>query len=695
MKVVASDFLIFLVLFLSIVSLSFGQTNPVDIEMIRVEGDTFIMGDTWGDNYFTNELPTHQVTVSSFYICKYEVTQYQYQEVMGSNPSYFSGENHPVENISWYDAVNFCNTLSTREGLTPCYNINGTNTSCNFDANGYRLPTEAEWSYAARGGKFSEGHKYAGSDNVNDVIWLSGNSGNQTHPVAQKNPNELGLYDMNGNVWEWCWDWWGGYSAEPQINPTGPETGGLRNLRGGSYNEGGESIRIAIRYTQSPNNTSHTGYPDFGFRLVRSIPNNPPEAHCKDIIVDAGNECEVSVIPVQVDDGSYDPDEEDTITLSLVPSTPLSVGQHSVALIVTDGFLYDTSFCSIKVTGGSGTFAGTVYVNDSGLGGVTVKLLVNDNPGTVIDETIIDTNGQYSFKSVPLGEYQLMVIEPLGYTSVDNFIISSLECGDTTVVDFALNEYIIGNEARGKGYWKHQFDVHVKGKGKAQETAVNLQNYIDEAQERYLAHFDLFATTETFEDWQEVLSVKGNAGMATKAKSHLASLLLNIMSQKLAQYEVVTEDGITAGDVLTYSSQLLSDNDPSNDELAKDIAEQVNKQQLIAAGIVPSGNVLYKRNGFNSIDYGSFIPKEFKARANYPNPFNPSTTISFDLPDDLHVTLEVYNSLGQKMADLVDSFYQAGYHSVKWDAGDFSSGIYYYRIKAGKFSKIMKMVLMK
>ncbi len=236
------------------------------INMVFVEGSTYTMGDTWGDGQ-SREKPIHQVTLSSFYISKYEVTQAQYQEDMGANPSSFSGDNKPVENVSWYDAVTFCNKLSEREGYTPAYTINGTNVSWDLGANGYRLPTEAEWEYAARGGSQSQGYKYSGSNTPDDVAWYANNSDSQTHNVGTKQANELGLYDMSGNVWEWCWDWYGSYSSNTQTDPTGPASGSVRVLRGGSWYSYGSNARVAYRYGNVPTVT----YYSIGFRIVRAF----------------------------------------------------------------------------------------------------------------------------------------------------------------------------------------------------------------------------------------------------------------------------------------------------------------------------------------------------------------------------------------------------------------------------------------
>ena len=197
------------------------------------------------------EYPTHQVTLSDFYIGKYEVTQEQWEIVMGNNPSWFKGANNPVENVLWDDCLEFIEKLNQLTGLK------------------FRLPTEAEWEYAARGGNKSKGYKYSGSNTIGDVAWYYDNAYNVgssssnygTHPVGTKAPNELGLYDMSGNVHEWCSDWFGSYSSSAQTNPTGPTSGSYRVLRGGSWSYRANYCRVSDRYY----------YPDFRFNYRKSF----------------------------------------------------------------------------------------------------------------------------------------------------------------------------------------------------------------------------------------------------------------------------------------------------------------------------------------------------------------------------------------------------------------------------------------
>ncbi len=251
--------------------ITFTTTNvQALVEMVLVTGGSFTMGCGTGQSGCSgDESPTHTVTLSSFYMGKYEVTQQQYLTVMGSNPSYFTGDlSRPAEQMTWYNAVDFCNKLSTLEGYTPYYNINGTTITINSGANGYRLPTEAEWEYAARGGThYTDYYTYSGSSTIDGVAWYTTNSGSTTHAVGTKTANQLGIYDLTGNVWEWCYDWYGSYSSGSQTNPTGATSGSYRVGRGGSWNLSSTYCRIASRGYINPTGSSYV----IGFRLVRTF----------------------------------------------------------------------------------------------------------------------------------------------------------------------------------------------------------------------------------------------------------------------------------------------------------------------------------------------------------------------------------------------------------------------------------------
>jgi formylglycine-generating enzyme required for sulfatase activity len=254
------------------------EVEPIVPEMVLVEAGSFQMGSTNGQ---PDEQPVHTVHITRpFYIAKYAVTFEEYDRFCDDTIGIrtprdsWGRATRPVSGVNWYDAVKYCNWLSEKEGLTPCYNVKGKLTECDFSANGYRLPTEAEWEYAARGGPKSQGYEYAGSNNVDEVGWYEGNSDDQTHPVGQKQPNELGLYDMSGNMFEWCWDWYGEdyYASSPASDPTGPSSGtgayiadADRARRGGSYREKAVYLRVAFR---GADGATYRG--DSGLRLVRT-----------------------------------------------------------------------------------------------------------------------------------------------------------------------------------------------------------------------------------------------------------------------------------------------------------------------------------------------------------------------------------------------------------------------------------------
>ena len=222
--------------------------EDVTFKMVYVDGGTFTMGCTseQGGNCEGDESPSHQVTLNSFYMGETEVTQELYEAVMGVNPSNWKAFDRPVESVSWNDAMEFCAELSRMTGRR------------------FTLPTEAEWEYAARGGIKSTNAKYSGSSSVTNVAWYDGNSGNHTHPVGKLRPNELGIYDMSGNVWEWCLDWKGSYSSASQTDPTGPGSGSYRVLRGGSWYGHARGCRVSRRNGYAPG----ARYNGYGFRVV-------------------------------------------------------------------------------------------------------------------------------------------------------------------------------------------------------------------------------------------------------------------------------------------------------------------------------------------------------------------------------------------------------------------------------------------
>jgi formylglycine-generating enzyme required for sulfatase activity len=240
-------------------------------KMILVSGGTFWMGSNEAA-YKSTEL-AYQAEVSSFYLSETEITQETWASVMGSNPSRFKDPSRPVEMISWLDAVRFCNALSEKEGLDKAYEISGSRVSCNWDSDGYRLPTEAEWEYAARGGTkkaieeeaLSRSY-YSGGGNAAEFAWFDSNSNRETKPVKTKSPNELGLYDMSGNVWEWCWDWMGTYPKELTKDPKGLQAGNIKVVRGGAWFTPVNLCRVTYRFWNVPSFKANS----VGFRIARN-----------------------------------------------------------------------------------------------------------------------------------------------------------------------------------------------------------------------------------------------------------------------------------------------------------------------------------------------------------------------------------------------------------------------------------------
>ncbi len=223
---------------------------------------------TMGDEKEIDATP-HEVSVSSFYMDTHPVTQAEYEAVMGENPSRWKGAGNPVEQMRWSDAAKYCNARSKLERLQPCYDLN--TWECNFEASGYRLPTEAEWEYACRAG--TQTAYFFGNDpaKLRDYAWFDQNAGGKPHPVGQKPPNPWGLYDMHGNVWEWCNDFYkvDYYQESPRENPRGPKTGDTKVVRGGAWKFSAESCRCGYRYNEDPGYADVCfGYDIYGFRCV-------------------------------------------------------------------------------------------------------------------------------------------------------------------------------------------------------------------------------------------------------------------------------------------------------------------------------------------------------------------------------------------------------------------------------------------
>jgi formylglycine-generating enzyme required for sulfatase activity len=235
-------------------------------EMVLIPAGTFIMGDK---DEVDAEL--HEVSLSAFFMDKNLVTQEQFQEVMGENPSRWKGEGNPVEQVRWSDAVRFCNKRSELEGLKPSYDL--ATWKCDFNANGYRLPTEAEWEYACRAGATTAYYFGENESKIGDYAWYDKNSGGHPRPVGQKKPNVWGLFDMAGNLWQWCNDFYqvDYYTQSPTQDPKGPDDGKTKVVRGGAWRFSADNCRAGYRYNESPGYADVCfGYDIYGFRCVRN-----------------------------------------------------------------------------------------------------------------------------------------------------------------------------------------------------------------------------------------------------------------------------------------------------------------------------------------------------------------------------------------------------------------------------------------
>jgi len=249
-------------------------TEIPDLALVRLPGGEFTMGSPEDEEgRFKNEGPQHQVMLSSFNMMETLVTRRLYMEIMGKDPSYFKGESdqRPVETVFWRDAIRFCNQLSRRLGLKPCYKLFGTRVWRRRGGDGFRLPTEAEWEYSCRAGTTTRYYFGDDAEALERYAWYEKNSSGQTHPVATREPNDWGLYDMHGNVWEWCWDRFGDYRKKPEVNPVGPWKGiRFRNpprvVRGGGFNNEAGCLRSADRDGGEPSGRDG----DLGFRCVRA-----------------------------------------------------------------------------------------------------------------------------------------------------------------------------------------------------------------------------------------------------------------------------------------------------------------------------------------------------------------------------------------------------------------------------------------
>jgi hypothetical protein len=338
-----------------------------------------------------------------------------------------------------------------------------------------------------------------------------------------------------------------------------------------------------------------------------------------------------------------------------------------------------------------GAICGDVTLNNTNpVANVTVKVIDSEN-NQVGDPYVTGSDGAFDFDSLLVGTYSVMIVTPLGYSVSPGETQTGVEVTGypCTEAYFVLAPTIMSNNCRTIGYWKHQFDVYLSGRGHAQEELADLEAHLDLV-DLHFQVLGVYVDLENFdfEDAKDVLTVKGGRLMQDRAKQQLFALLLNFASGRIGNETVVSEDDRVAAEGVTYSTILINDGDPANDELAKTICDLINNGQTVGPGIIPESPERYK------VSAGA-APMKYALNQNSPNPFNPTTQISYALPKAGHVKLEIYNLLGQRVATLVDEYQQTGQKTINWEAKDFASGIYFYKLSTDDFTATKKMVLTK
>jgi hypothetical protein len=351
---------------------------------------------------------------------------------------------------------------------------------------------------------------------------------------------------------------------------------------------------------------------------------------------------------------------------------------------------------------------GALYFDQPMTGSICVSVSVTGDPPSPAEGVIVsvtddnndpvgyplytDSNGETVFDSVSRGYYSVMIVTPLGYdvipseTQTDLLVVG----GECIPVEFALIPVIIGNDSRTIGYWRHQFNVYTSGRGRAQETASDLESFLDQV---YI-HFDVLDVYIDLENFdfgsaRDVLTVRGGNFMLDRAKQQLFALLLNFASERIGNETVVSDDGRVAAEAVTCAADLINDGNPENDELAKTICDLINNGIRVDAGIIPESSIRYKP-GVDDPLSGVYL-----LGANAPNPFNAVTRISFILAEAGEIRLDIYNLMGQRIETLIWGHEKAGHHSVTWDASGVASGVYFYRLQAGDFVQTKRMTLLK
>jgi hypothetical protein len=370
--------------------------------------------------------------------------------------------------------------------------------------------------------------------------------------------------------------------------------------------------------------------------------------------------------------------------------------------IITGDFADGNKFvaqATISLVQGA-NIGGNVIGPSGGLQGVPIDLY--DSGGELYGTTVTDASGHYNFEGVVPGDYIASIVPPLGYLSDSDEQEITVQSSDITV-DFHLARTEMMGQQRGLGFWKHQPTVYLTGRGKADIQKAtfcrflnNIRVHFNENRSNPIIIYDVTQPANQRDSLVAVsnlLSPDEPAAVNTRARQHLMALLLNVASSKLPQWAKISRDSATVSQAITYCYSLIMDGNESNDELAKDIAETINNAMRVSAGVIPlnTPNISYKPETGGDEE----LPTSFELSQNYPNPFNGQTTIQFELPTASHVIIEVYDILGRRIATILDEDRPAGCHQITWNAGNQSSGMYFYKIQAGDFTETRKMLLMK
>jgi hypothetical protein len=388
-----------------------------------------------------------------------------------------------------------------------------------------------------------------------------------------------------------------------------------------------------------------------------------------------------------------------TFDVSITVPADATPGVHTIQLsAIGDGASYGEQYLTVIVPEPAGCVAGYVTADcpseDTPLYGVHVDLY-EIGSGALIASAVTDMTGYYEMCDIMTGDYNATIVTPLGYTATSEEIAVTVPGGDYAYASFDLNCVEGMGEPRTIGFWKHQVAVAISGRGNAQVDATDLCGYLDDVETHFNSNAvnqviiydapDGATCEEKFLIAKDLLNLHGAQTMEARARQQLMALLLNVAAGYLHQTAVISDDGAIVSQAITFCDNVIDD--PFGDyELAKDIADMINNNMMVPAGMIPltTDIITYK-----------LLPAEYELTQNYPNPFNPTTEISFVLPVTSPVSLKVYNALGQQVDVLVEETLGAGQHIVTWDALDYASGVYFYRLEAGDFVQTRKMILLK